>query len=67
MLALSLRKAKLQRKKSLQSSHWRAGKIGGKQDMVYEQWMIVLLMALCVLEGLVFIEVRRHRLGKGPK
>jgi hypothetical protein len=40
---------------------------GGKQDMVYEQWMIVLLMALCVLEGLVFIEVRRHRLGKGPK
>jgi hypothetical protein len=35
--------------------------------MVYEQWMIVLLMALCVLEGLVFIEVRRHRLGKGPK
>jgi hypothetical protein len=44
-----------------------SGKIGGKQDMVYEQWMIVLLMALCVLEGLVFIEVRRHRLGKGPK
>ena len=35
--------------------------------MVYEQWMIVLLMAMCILEGLVFIEVRRLRLGKGPK
>jgi len=35
--------------------------------MAYEQFMIILLMALCVLEGLVFIEVRRLRLGKGPK
>jgi hypothetical protein len=32
-----------------------------------EQFVIVLLTALCVLEGLVFIEVRRLRKGTGPK
>jgi hypothetical protein len=66
MPALTLRRAPGAEKR-LQDHLFGAGKIGGKEDMVYEQWMIVLLMALCVLEGLVFIEVRRLRLGKGPK
>ena len=30
-------------------------------------YVIVLLSVMCVLEGLVFIELRRLRVGKGPK
>jgi hypothetical protein len=35
--------------------------------MSNDQFVIVLLTVLCILEGLVFMEVRRLRLGKGPK
>jgi hypothetical protein len=35
--------------------------------MVNNVYVIVLLSALCIIEGLVFIEVRRLRTGKGPK
>jgi len=35
--------------------------------MANNLYVIVLLSALCILEGLVFIEVRRLRMGKGPK
>jgi hypothetical protein len=30
-------------------------------------YVIVLLAVLCILEGLVFIELRRLRMGKGSK
>jgi hypothetical protein len=38
-----------------------------KQYMGNEQFVIVLLTVLCILEGLVFIELRRLRKGTGPK
>ena len=44
-----------------------SGRIGGRQDMGNNQYVLVLLTVLCILEGLVFIELRRLRMGKGPK
>ena len=35
--------------------------IGGKPDMPFERYVLLFFAALCVLEGLVFIEVRRLR------
>ena len=36
-------------------------KIGGTRDMPFERYVMIFLSAVCVLEGLVFIEVRRLR------
>jgi hypothetical protein len=37
------------------------GETGGMSDMTNEQLLLIIVMVLCILEGLVFIEVRRLR------
>ena len=54
-------------KRSCKTASLAAAKLEEKQYMGNEQFVIVLLTVLCILEGLVFIEVRRLRKGTGPK